>query len=174
MLQDVFRLKGVAKVEKHSDKKQKKEREEKIKDTYLKVRWVEFWSWIFTVKVKDIDWVSQGRKLLLTPPDMARFKAYLEKDVAVSQNLSNSTFMTVTSTSNQFLFAKCSELGIWRDWTFQGFLSEGLEALSLVLCDCPGISNFSEKWKHKPYSKNFYFIKVKLKTFLNKIESLRI
>merc|ERR1712176_1590512 len=54
VLQDVFRLKGVAKVEKHSEKKQKK----KIKDTYL----------------KDIDWVSQGRKLLLTPPDMARFK----------------------------------------------------------------------------------------------------
>ena len=50
-------------------------------------------SWIrvtdFHWKVKDIDWVSQGRKLLLTPPDMARFKAYLEKDVAVSQHLSN-------------------------------------------------------------------------------------
>ena len=39
----------------------------------------------FDYKVKDIDWVSQGRKLLLTPPDMARFKAYLEKDVAVSK-----------------------------------------------------------------------------------------
>ena len=41
----------------------------------------------FDYKVKDIDWVSQGRKLLLTPPDMARFKAYLEKDVAVSKKI---------------------------------------------------------------------------------------
>merc|ERR1712233_231148 len=51
VLPEVYRLKGSTKVEKHSGKKQKKEKEEKDKETYL----------------KDADWMTSGRKLILTP-----------------------------------------------------------------------------------------------------------
>jgi len=71
VLPEVYRLKGSTKVEKHSGKKQKKEKEEKDKETYL----------------KDADWMTSGRKLILTPDDTARFKMYLEKDVALLQRL---------------------------------------------------------------------------------------
>merc|ERR1712130_978987 len=37
--------------------------------------------------LKDADWMTSGRKLILTPDDTARFKMYLEKDVALLQRL---------------------------------------------------------------------------------------
>lgn len=37
--------------------------------------------------LKDVDWLSSGRKLILATEDAERFKAYLEKDVALLQRL---------------------------------------------------------------------------------------